>query len=271
MKTLRVFPRRTKATPDDDNVRIGYPTLFDEADEILVSVTFSWDKLLAEELAEIWYAVGEVKIDGPAYDCKPGDFVPGKFVKTGYVITSRGCPNKCWFCSAWQREGDIRELPITDGWNVLDNNLLACSDDHVKAVFKMLARQKHPVEFTGGLDATLLKEWHIEALMKLKPKQIFFSYDSVEDWPYLVAAVELFKNAGFSFASHALRCFVLIGHPNDTFEMAELRLRDVLSLGFTPMAMLWRGVDENEIDTEWRKFQRLWVRPAIIYSEKGKS
>jgi hypothetical protein len=36
MKTLRAFPRRTNATPDDDNVRIGMPGLFDECDKALI-------------------------------------------------------------------------------------------------------------------------------------------------------------------------------------------------------------------------------------------
>lgn len=42
MTRFRVFPRRTKATPDDLGVRIGPPGLFDEADEIDISVTFPW-------------------------------------------------------------------------------------------------------------------------------------------------------------------------------------------------------------------------------------
>jgi hypothetical protein len=55
MRIIRVFPRRTKATPVDDLVRIGTgPDLFDEADEVHVSVTFTWDLPLAEKLAKAW-------------------------------------------------------------------------------------------------------------------------------------------------------------------------------------------------------------------------
>ena len=39
-----------------------------------------------------------------------GDFVPGRYLAPGYVITSRGCPNRCWFCSVWRREGALREF-----------------------------------------------------------------------------------------------------------------------------------------------------------------
>ena len=141
MKIIRVFPRRTKATPDDDLVRINQPPgFFDQADEIHISVAWTWDLPKAERLAKQWEQVAPVKIGGPATGMPGDDFTPGMYLKKGYVITSRGCPNRCWFCSVWKREGNIRELPITEGWNVLDDNLLACSDDHIKAVFKMLAR-----------------------------------------------------------------------------------------------------------------------------------
>ena len=43
-KIIRVFPRKTNATPDDEEVRImTTPSLFDEAAEIHISVAFSWD------------------------------------------------------------------------------------------------------------------------------------------------------------------------------------------------------------------------------------
>lgn len=152
MKIARVFPRKTKATPTDELVFFERPPVLTlpEIDEVHVSVAFTYDKEKAEYLAEDWRIVGvPVKIGGPAYDdSADGDFVPGRYLKTGYVITSRGCNNHCWFCSAWRREGKLRELPITNGWNVLDNNLLQCSEQHIKDVFEMLKKQKEKPVFT---------------------------------------------------------------------------------------------------------------------------
>jgi len=175
MRILRVFPRRTKATPTDDLVRIGVgPTLFDEADEIHISVTFTWDLPLAYKLAREWDHVAPVKIGGPATNEMGGEFVPGRYLKKGYVITSRGCPNKCWFCSVWKREGQhVRELPITEGWNILDDNLLACSQSHIESVFGMLRGQKERAEFTGGLEAARLTRDIASMLYSLRPKQVF--------------------------------------------------------------------------------------------------
>ena len=107
-----------------------------------VSVTFTWDMPEAERLAASWERVAPVKIGGPATGMRGEDFVPGRYLKPGYVITSRGCANHCWFCSVPAREGLLRELPITPGWNILDDNLLACSESHIKKVLGMLEKQK---------------------------------------------------------------------------------------------------------------------------------
>lgn len=270
MKIIRVFPRKTKATPEDDLVRIGNPPgLFDEADEVHISVSFTWDLKHAEWLEKQWRHVAPAKIGGPATGEKGGDFVPGMYLKYGYVITSRGCPNQCWFCSAWKREGqETRELPITEGWNVLDDNLLACSDDHIKAVFDMLKKQKiRKAQFTGGLEAAKLKPWHVESLREIKPKQIFFAYDTPDDLEPLQVAGKMLIDGGFTTASHTLRCYVLCGYKGDTIEKAEKRMKQVLLAGFTPMAMLWR--DNNGYrNPDWigGKFQKKWARPAIIHS-----
>jgi hypothetical protein len=167
-RLIRVFPRRTAATPTDELAYTGPPDLFSEADRVHVSVTFTWDIPVAEKLAKQWEVVAPVEVGGPAFNQPGGEFVPGQYVAPGYVITSRGCPNKCWFCSVWKREkGQLRELPIRDGWNVLDDNLLACSETHIRAVFAMLARQRRAVEFTGGLEAAKLQPWHAELLAEL--------------------------------------------------------------------------------------------------------
>ena len=125
-RIIRVFPRRTNATPDDELVRVREtPSLFDEADEVHISVAFTWDMPYAEWLAAQWAPVAPVKMGGPAFNEPGGDFVPGMYMKRGYVITSRGCPNRCWFCAVPKREGgQLRELPVTDGWIVTDDNLL---------------------------------------------------------------------------------------------------------------------------------------------------
>ena len=220
----------------------------------------------AERLADAWARYGNVKLGGPAFNQPGGEFTPGMYVKEGYVITSRGCPNHCWFCAVPKREyNGLHELKIKDGWNVLDDNLLACSEKHIREVFAMLKRQKHKPVFTGGLEAKILKRWHVELLKEAKTERMYFAYDTPDDLEPLIEASRMFKEAEM-LNPHKLKCYVLIGWPKDTFEAAEQRLETTLKLGFCPYAMLYR--DKNgKMSQEWRKFQREWLRPEIIFSK----
>ena len=268
MVITRVFPRITKATPHDELSFFDAPGMFlPPIDEVHVSVAFTYDLPKAEWLAKQWEGVAPVKIGGPALgkQYKLGDFTPGMYLKPGYVFTSRGCPNaetgKCWFCA--EPKGPI-ELEIKEGNNILDPNLLACSDQHVREVFEMLKRQKYgnPL-FTGGLEAARLKDWHAAELKKLRPESMFFAYDTPDDYEPLAEAGKKLLRAGFTTASHALRAYVLIGWPKDTFEEAEKRLWQTIKAGFMPMAMLYRD-KRGLVKKEWARFQRTWANPYII-------
>jgi len=266
MKTIRIFPRKTKATPVDDNVIINrMPNLFDEADQVNISVAFTWDIPRAEKLYQGWRGVAPVLIGGPAFNEAGGEFEPGIYLKDGYTITSRGCPNKCWFCSVWKREPKLKELVIKPGWNVLDDNLLACSDEHIKSVFDMLKNQKHPIEFTGGIEASLLKSWHIDLLDSIKLDQLFCAYDTPDDYEPLIEAGKMFKEANITLENRKARAYVLIGYPKDTIEKAEKRINQTIKAGFFPFAMRYRDKDGVVLkERKWNLFQREWANPVII-------
>jgi hypothetical protein len=265
----RVFARRTNATPTDALAFYDEPPLYPpQVDEVHVSVTFTWDVPRAERLARAWKRIAPVTIGGPGTGMPGGEFTPGLYLKPGYVITSRGCPNKCWFCSVWRREGhEVRELPVTDGWNVLDDNLLACSPDHFAAVCAMLCRHRGRVRFTGGLEAARLTDYHAGELRELRPKALFMAYDTPDGWEPLRAATDTLLRAGFTTQSHVLACYVLIGYPRDTEAEARDRLEAVKSLGLTPYAMLWRDEQGQQLP-EWSRLQRCYVRPSLIYGNK---
>ena len=265
MSIARVFPRRTNATPTDDLAFVGGPGLFPpHVDAVHISVTFDWDRAEAERLAREWADVAPVHIGGPTFDREqkivPPTFTASMYLKPGYVITSRGCPNHCWFCKV--QPGPV-EMPIVDGYNVLDDNLLACSEVHILNVMDMLRRQHRQPEFTGGLEAARLTPAIAEALRSVRPKTMFFAYDTPDDWEPLVRAAGMCWHAGFSKASHNVRAYVLVGWPKDTMDAAEQRLRQVLTLGIVPMAMLWRGTDGKR-NPAWRTFQRIWARPSSV-------
>ena len=259
----RVFPRKTNASPDDELAFFGPPPNGIEVDEVHVNVTFSYDLERAVELYTAWENIAPIKMGGPALGDKGGNFTPGMYLKKGYVITSRGCPNNCWFCDVHDREGGIRELPITEGYNLLDSNILACSDHHIESVFKMMKKQKEPARLTGGLEAKIMTHRHVGLIWELRPKVMFFAYDTPDDYEPLIEAGIKLRYADFT--RNHLRCYVLIGWPKDTIRKAEKRLYQTWSAGFMPMAMLWKN-KAGDIDPEWGDFQRRWVRPPLTKS-----
>lgn len=112
---------------------------------------------------------------------------------------------------------------------------------------------------------------HVELLAGLRQKPVcFFAYDPGDEFDTIASAANRLIRAGFTKASHRLRCYVLIGHPRDTLTDAEARLNRVLNVGMTPMAMLWRpegpAQQRHMPGRDWERLQRVWARPAIIHS-----
>lgn len=269
---IRVFPRRTRATPTDDlafwpgkDCRV----MPSRALPVLVSVAFTQDVARAERIADGWRQAGySVTVGGPAYDDPGGEFEPGRFLAPGYVITSRGCPNRCDFCFVPKREGGLRELEIKPGIDVLDNNLLACSDRHVAAVFAMLRDQRRCVRFTGGLEAARVTPRVLDLLRSVKLPQskaaLFLAYDDVRQARTVQLAAERLRAAGMR--RRQLGCYVLVGRNGDSPDAALGRLEDVLSWGLLPFAMFYRDDEGRKARGDWRKIQRAWTRQAAIYA-----
>lgn len=244
--------------------------LVPEVDEVHVSCLFTWDKLKAEKLAEAWSRVGSVRLGGPAYSVDgsgAGEFVPGRFLREGYTITSRGCIRKCPFCFVHLQEGNIRELKtVHPGPWVMDNNLLACSRGHVERVFTMLLGQRN-VKFLGGLDVRLLKEWHVGWLSRMKLSNVSIAYDMPGVGDDLVRSLGLLHDGCVSHG--VIRCFVLAGFFSwDTVVKAEERCRFVLQLGATPCAMYYRGPDDfrHRKPPEWAAWAKRWSWQPGIYA-----
>lgn len=240
---------------------VGNPPLFRPPPyhPVKVSVTFTWDIAEGERLYRAWKDYyPDVQIGGPAFGDPGGEFTPGMFVKKGVTITSRGCVRNCEFCFVPEREGKIREYEIKDGWILQDNNILACSEIHQRNVFKMLQRQKKPIDFNGGLDPRLLKEWHIAEFEKLNVHSFWFSCDYPGNERYLHNVADLLK----CYPRYKLRCYVLIGHKGETIHEAEKRLNKVYEMGFLPFAQLYQGIDKVKWSKEWDALQRKWCRPA---------
>lgn len=84
------------------------------------------------------------------------------FPSIGYSlgVTTRSCIRKCPWCFSWRIEGEYREIKNWDKFINLskpriifmDNNFLACSDEHFYGVIKKLKEINKPFDFNQSLD-----------------------------------------------------------------------------------------------------------------------
>jgi len=261
MKIARVFPTKTSMSPTGEGIYFGcFPWWVEkyEYDEIHISVTFTWDIERAYEWKEAWELKHDnVKIGGPAIDGESREpFIAGMYLKKGVTITSRGCPNDCEFCLVKQ---DLKELDDFPAGNIVqDNNILACSWEHLRKVSQMLKTQRE-IEFKGGLQSALITPNVVDWLRSLRIKTLWLACDSHNALPSLARAVSLLSTGGFN--RNKIYCYVLIG--KDIAEETE-RLYEVLRIGCMPFAQLYQPSTSKIYDKEWERFQREWARPAII-------
>jgi hypothetical protein len=256
-------------TPDDDLVFIGHPPLFLPPEQpVRISVVFTWDIQTGLMLKKSWSAhYDDVQIGGPAFGDPGDEFEPGRFLKSGITITSRGCKRKCGFCFVPKREKGIRELEIKPGHILQDNNILACSDKHIDLVFGMLRRQKKAITFGGGLDARLFKDWHRDLFNSVKVKEMWFACDTKAGIKPLEKTGALLED----YKQNKKKCYTLLGwDKSETVKQAEERLIKVYDLGFEPFAQLYQPEKRTEYPKEWTDLQRKWTRPAIFKSFMGK-
>ena len=269
---IRVFATKTDWTPTDDFAFYDEPPLYLKVPKkmpVKISVTFTWDIKKGNRLCSAWmHQSKDVSIGGPSIGGPPGDFIPGRFLKEGITITSRGCPKKCPWCLVSQREGGLREINIAPGYIIQDNNLLACSHGHIEKVFEMLSRQKRAAQFKGGLDVDYLGHWHIDLMKQIRIGELWIACDSEKGLAKLPKARDLLGD----WPIDKRRCYVLVGYEGDTPEAAQRRCERIYDNenGFLPFAQYYQlpTAQRRIVTKEWHFTVRKWSRPAAYRSKK---
>jgi hypothetical protein len=144
----------------------------------------------------------------------------------------------------------------------MDNNLLACSEPHVAAVFEMLRAGKRGAVFSGGLDAESFNGSHSELVRSIQVQELWFACDRPGALDNLRKVAQLLPD----FSPRKLRCYVLVGFSGESIREAERRLLQVFELGFWPFAQLYRGegAEKRTVNKDWSKLIKTWSRPAAF-------
>lgn len=274
-KIIRVFPRKTSYSPDDDYAFFDIPpipALIPEHDEVHVSCSFTWDKARAEELAFQWEGATNkpVKLGGVAYGSPATDFVQGRYIKSNVIFTTRGCNNACPWCFVPSIEGKFHELSDVPVGNIIqDNNFLQASRKHKDKVFEMLKTQKG-ICFRGGLEPDLIDDHFVENIQMLRIKELWLACDTDGSLPAFKRGCEKLVKAGFG--RDKIHCYAL-SYGRD-MEADEARCVEIFNAGAMPFVQLYQDASptKNAYTKDWRAFQREWSRPAVIKArmrEKG--
>jgi hypothetical protein len=276
---IRVFARKTSMTPDDELAFYGEPPMWNLPKlQIFISVTFTWDIKRGKQLKKNWqqrFPEQAVFLGGPALTPKRSNiidsyFMPGRFLKEGITITSRGCPKNCSWCLVRQREGELREINIAPGYIIQDNNLLACSRGHIEKVFEMLSRQKRAAQFKGGLDIDYLQPWHIELMKQIRIGELWVACDHERDLSRLDKARDLLGD----WPIGKRYCYALVGFEGDTPSAAIKRCEKIYDNehGFLPRVQFYQPPTAKSrlVPKEWQAIVRKWSRPAAYRPKKSK-
>lgn len=117
---------------------------------------------------------------------------------------------------------------------------------------------------SGGLEAARLNQSNADRIRGLNIAQIFLACDTDESIKPLRKALKMLQ---LPFNSRKARCYVLLKYdPEETILHALIRLLQVWETGAVPSAQLYQPPDKwIDYPPEWKKFQRVWERPAASY------
>ncbi len=186
---------------------------------------------------------------------------------TAYGFLTRGCPNNCGFCHVCAKEGRLshKVADLSEWWNgqknivLCDPNLLACRE-HMDLI-RQLAESGAYVDINQGLDARLLTPQNIEAIKKIRIKDIHFAWDLMKNSKRIIRGLNLWKRFGKKDKHGAWGTVYVLTNYDTTMAENLFRIYKLREMGFAPYVMIY---DKEHAPREVRLLQR-WCNNKIIF------
>lgn len=199
--------------------------------------------------------------------CPDYSLYPDLTKDTAYGFLTRGCPNNCPFCGVSDKEGrnSYKVADLSEWWSnqknivLMDPNLLACRE-HMD-LLDQLAKSKAWVDINQGLDARLLTPQNIEAIKRLKTKEIYFAWDLMKNSKRIIKGLNLWKRLGKKNKHGAWGTVYVLVNFNTTMAENLYRIYTLQKMGFDPYVMIY---DKPNAPYEIRLLQR-WCNNKFIF------
>lgn len=223
------------------------------ADEIIKGGTgYGLDNKLPDEIEHIY----------PDYSLYP------ELTKdTAYGFLTRGCPRGCHFCIVAGKEGrrSVKVADLSEWWRgqknivLMDPNLLACQE-HME-LLQQLIDSNACIDMNQGVDCRLLTEQNIEAINKIKLKNIHFAWDYMQEEKRVIAGLELYAKLANRKVNGAFGTVYCLTNYDTTMEENLYRIYTLRDMGYDPYVMIY---DKPNAPKEIRRLQR-WCNNRIIF------
>lgn len=189
-----------------------------------------------------------------------------------YGFLTRGCPNNCPFCIVSQKEGrkSCKVSDLDKWWSgqkqivLQDPNILACRD-HVD-LLRQLEDSGACVDINQGFDARLLSEENIDAIKRIKLKEVHFAWDLMDRSKQILSGLDLWKRYGKKNRHGEWGTVYVLTNFNTTMDENLHRVYTLDSMGFAPYIMVY---DKPHAPREVRMLQR-WCNNKKIFKSTPK-
>ena len=184
-----------------------------------------------------------------------------------FGFLSRGCQNNCPFCMVSQKEGrcSYKVADLSQWWNgqknivLCDPNLLACRE-HMD-LLRQLEESKAWVDVNQGFDARLLTVQNIDAIKRVKIKEIHFAWDLMKNSEAILKGLNLWKKHGKKNKHGEWGTVYVLTNFNTSMEENLHRIYTLDEMGFSPYTMVY---DKPNAPREIRLLQR-WCNNRAIF------
>lgn len=189
---------------------------------------------------------------------------------TAYGFLTRGCPRGCHFCVVAEKEGrgSVKVANLSEWWRgqrnivLMDPNILACPD-HME-LLGQLADSKAWVDINQGLDCRLLKEQNIEAINRIKLKEIHFAWDYMKESESVLRGLKLYASLATRKPHGQYGTVFCLTNYDTTMEENLYRIYTLRDMGYDPYVMIY---DKPHAQREIKHLQR-WCNNRMIFKKE---